>query len=180
MPLSVIVHISTCIMVPSIKHRPNKYWFAIALNLLEQQQLMYCGFLHKNCYSLPVFSESERPQNNLNGRYLSKCEKIGLQVNSNTQGSASQGIYQQKELCPTTAAPPISQDKELLQQQKQGFTSNLLPQAGGCRPPLRCLNLHIRNFCIIFVYSLGNIQLGIQFSKSYQHYCQITRRPHSP
>lgn len=80
---------------------------------------MYYGFLHKNCYSLPVFSESKRPQNNLNGRYLSKCEKIGLQVNSNTQDSASQRICQQKELCPTTAAPPISQDKELLQQQKQ-------------------------------------------------------------
>lgn len=79
---------------------------------------MYYGFLHKNFYSLPVFSESKRPQNNLNGSYLSKCENIRLQANSNTQDSASQGICQQKELCPTTATPPSSQDKEFLQQQK--------------------------------------------------------------
>lgn len=77
------------------------------------------GFCYKqNCYSLSVCSESTRPQNNLTGSYLSKCGKIHLQVNSNTP-RASQGICQQKELCPPTAAPPTSQDRGLLQQQQQ-------------------------------------------------------------
>lgn len=118
MPLSVIMQLSTCIMAPPIKHRPNKYWFAIALHLLEEQQLMYYGFLCKNCYSLSVCNETTKPQNNFIGSYLSKCGKIHLQVNSNTP-RASEGICQQKELCPTTAAPPPSQDKGLLQEQKQ-------------------------------------------------------------
>lgn len=80
--------------------------------------MMYYGFLHKNCYSLRVFNETTRSQNNFIGSYLSKRGKIHLQVNSNTP-RASEGICQQKELCPTTAAPPPSQDKGLLQEQKQ-------------------------------------------------------------
>lgn len=139
---------------------------------------MYCGFPHKTCYSLPAFSESIRPQNNLNGSYLCKCGKIHLQVNSNTQDSTSQEIWQQKELCPTTAASPSSQDKELLQKQKHEMylqTPSLGWRMQVTTESLKSPSRKLLHYVSIF---LRKYTIGDSILNPFQHYSQITR-PHS-
>lgn len=147
---------------------------------------MYHGFRHKNCYSLSLFNESRRPQNNLIGSYLNKCGKIHFfhfqvyfQVNSNTP-RASQGICQQKELCPTTAAPPASQDKGLLQLQKRELHLQPPPLAWRMQVTTESFKSPSQKLLYFFLYIPWEIFSWPMFSNSYQHYYQLTRKPHSP